>query len=287
MKSNKIIVFTAIFIVFVFSCFGQDKPIPIPNSSNTEAEKVIQNYKNTISKKVKIEDIKNLSLEFAESNEIISKEGKTQTESETKLFFSIFDKMRLERFSYYTNNQGLTTEIYDGSKIFVNSEVYKDGSPFQFGSNIASVAPKLTKEKRISLLQNKVFLIYFPITLQYKWFEDLQFKYVGEVESKEGKMDVIETTNKFNTKIQLFFDKKTKLLILVSEKWISEKTKKEAERKSYFSDYKEVSGLLVAHKILIQTGESMTDVKKLTKFEINPIFKANTFEIKEEKINPF
>lgn len=258
------------------------------SKSEATAEQILERARSLVNKNNKAKDIKSVSMEFTFSKTMTIDEGHIKESlGDIKLFISLPNQIRIEEFTDFTTNQQLYTEIFDSPKYSVTSDVLVNGKPFAFGSNLSSIAPKFTKEQQVNFLHQRIFGNIFPIFFQNSLYQKLKFNYIGEAQSKDFKAYILEASDKNNVKYNLFFDKQTHMLLVITERFINYLTNIETERRTYYKDYKEVNGLLVAHKITIQTGNIMTEVRELRKLEINPTFKPSLFEIKEDKINPY
>ena len=292
MKKYCVYLLMVIFLaVCVCNIFGQTVTDSAKPVTTITAEQVLESAKIAIRKNYRLETLKSLSIEFDTATTTITKNNeRMESTSERKLSISFPNQIRDEELTNYPTNQNLKILQLDVNRYSNTSETLIDGKPFYFGSNLSSLVPKYTKEQQIASLKSLTFQTVFPITLDTSLYDyKLSFKYIGEAESKDGKADVIEVTQEDNAeKFQMFFDKKSRLLVMTTEKFFEPLVlKREINITTYYSEYKEVNGLLVAHKIIVQTNNFMTRESKITKFEINPTFKAKFFEVKEEQINPF
>lgn len=136
----------------------------------------------------------------------------------------------------------------------------------------------------------------------------VQFTYAGEAEAEDGKADVLDAAGPEKFAARLFLDKQTRLPLMLTykitarrlgagplsirhnmskeeiEKMIKEQEAKsgppqEVEHQVRFSDFRKVGGLTLPHRIT-QTSDSndMTEEWEITKYEINPQLKADTFK---------
>ncbi len=292
MKKLKIQLLSSLLcIVFICQVSGQRVlSVSSNETSKITAEQVLGAARLVTRKNFKSENIKSLILEV-DSITTISKANSEKKEytNESKLFLLLPNQIRSEVYSDYSTNQQISIEKLDSTKYSLTSDTLVDGKPFYFGSNLSSIIPKITDEQKIASLKAKVFVGVFPITLDYSWHQGLSLKYLGEVETGQGKADMILLTGKDGTTYQLFFDRKSHLLTNVIETFFEPfLVKKETVRKYFYSDYREAHGLLIAHKISVQTEVfSMTEDRRITKFQVNPSFKSNLFEVTEENVNLF
>jgi hypothetical protein len=283
MKKTYIVSLLTLFSAVFFSAFVQGKAcisIASENDKKLKAEQILKQAKDTISKKINLADLKGFSIQTKRSEElsIASRpDRKIQGTAETELSAMLPDKIRQTYTGDYSTNQSKTLLVLNGNQLHSKVDVFVDGKPVN--TDFGAVT---SKEGKISQLKYETFLTMFPITLDASWYTPLEFQYVGSAESKDGKADVIETALSNNTKYRLFFDQQTHLLLLMTQSWISKGTNKEIEKKYFFSDYKVVDGLLVAHKVIVERDGKVVEETEVKKFQVNPTFKADFFEVKEK-----
>lgn len=142
----------------------------------------------------------------------------------------------------------------------------------------------------------------------------LEFKYAGESDVEEAHAEVIEATGADNFAVRLFFDKQTHLPLLLSyrgpkprimtmtrpagdknvktdeaikqakadaEKKMASEPVQKPEDVDFFirlTDYKKVSGLLLPHKLTLLTEAEVTEEFQISKYMVNPQFKADKFQ---------
>jgi len=140
----------------------------------------------------------------------------------------------------------------------------------------------------------------------------VEYKYAGESEVEDAKADVIDVTGPDNFSVRLFFDKTSRLPLLLSyrgpkprvltmtrqagEKGKAEDIKKirdDAEKKIYaeapavpeevdfyirLTDHKKVGGVMLPHKLTFLTDAEVSEEFEISKYQLNPQFKADLFE---------
>lgn len=141
----------------------------------------------------------------------------------------------------------------------------------------------------------------------------VEFKYAGESDVEDVPADVIDVTGPDRFSVRLFLDKKTHLPLLLSyrgpkprmltmnrpagsERPSAEDLKKareEAEKKMQaeapaipeevdfyirLTDYKKVDGVMLPHKFTFLTDTEVSEEFEISKYQINPQFKADKFE---------
>ncbi len=281
-----------VFFILSHQCvFPQSAASQGPEATkHMSAKAIIEAAMKSTRKNFNIGRLESLTLEMESvTTTVKGNNEKSQSTGESRISIKFPDQIRFEVYTDFSTNQNLSVVKLDKTRFSTSVETLVDGKPFYFGSNLGSVAPKFTKGQQIASLRTRVFQAIFPITLETDLYPDLIFTYVGEAESRDGKANVIEVSEKDgNRQFRLFFEKKNQHLVMMVEKYFdSIVQKKEVEKTYYYSDFKEVRGILFPHKIVTQTGKFMTEELSVKKLEFNPSFKANFFEVKDEKINPF
>ncbi len=137
----------------------------------------------------------------------------------------------------------------------------------------------------------------------------VEYKYAGESEVEDVQAEVIDVTGPDNFAIRIFFDKKSHLPLLLSYRGPKPrvmtmtrpggsrediaKAREEAEKKMHaegpvtpeeidfyirLTDHKKVGGLTLPHKFTFLAGEEVSEELEISKYELNPQFKADQFE---------
>ncbi len=141
----------------------------------------------------------------------------------------------------------------------------------------------------------------------------VQYKYAGESDVEDVQAEVIDVTAADNFAVRIFFDKKSHLPLLLSYRGPKprvmtmtrqgngtarsaddiKKAREEAEKKMHteapappeevdfyirLTDHKKVGGLTLPHKFTFLAGEEVSEEFEISKYELNPQFKADQFE---------
>ena len=136
----------------------------------------------------------------------------------------------------------------------------------------------------------------------------VEYKYAGESEVEDAKADVIDVTGPDNFSVRVFFDKNNHLPLLLSyrgpkprimtmtrqasERAKPEDLKKEAEKMQAeappvpeevdfyirLTVHKKVGGLMLPHKLTFLTENEVSEEFEISKYQVNPQFKADLFE---------
>ncbi|HEU4870538.1 MAG TPA: hypothetical protein VFT08_06805 [Pyrinomonadaceae bacterium] len=139
----------------------------------------------------------------------------------------------------------------------------------------------------------------------------VDFKYAGESDVEDTPADVVDVTGPDQFSVRLFFDKKTYLPLLLSYRGPKprmltmtrqggarnpddiKKARDEAEKKlreegppareevDFFirlSDHKKVDGVMLPHKFTFLTENEVSEEFEISKYQVNPQFKADKFQ---------
>ncbi len=142
----------------------------------------------------------------------------------------------------------------------------------------------------------------------------VEFKYAGESDVEDVAADVVDVTGPDRFSVRLFFDKKTHLPLLLSYRGPKprvftmsnpgggntrpspedlKKARDEAEKKmqaeapampeevDFFirlTDHKKVDGVMLPHKFTFLTESEVSEEFEISKYQVNPQFKADKFE---------
>lgn len=140
----------------------------------------------------------------------------------------------------------------------------------------------------------------------------LEYKYAGDSDVEGEQADVIDVTGPDNFSVRLFFDKKNHLPLLLSYRGPKprivtmsrpaggnvkpedvKKARDEAEKKMHaetpavpeevdffirLSDHKKVDGLMLPFKLTFLTDSEVSEEFEISKYQVNPQFKADKFE---------
>ncbi|HLM24070.1 MAG TPA: hypothetical protein VK274_03390 [Pyrinomonadaceae bacterium] len=138
----------------------------------------------------------------------------------------------------------------------------------------------------------------------------VEYKYAGESDVEDTQADVIDVTGPNNFSVRVFFDKKSHIPLLLSYRGPKPrvmtmtrqagskpedvaKAREEAEKKMHaeapaapeevdfyirLTDHKKVGGLMLPHKLTFLTENEVSEEFEISKYQVNPQFKADHFE---------
>ena len=140
----------------------------------------------------------------------------------------------------------------------------------------------------------------------------VEYKYAGESEVEDLKADVLDVTGPDKFSVRVFFDQSSHLPLLLSYRGPKprvvtmtrqagdhakpedvKKAREEAEKKMSaetpaipeevdfyirLTDHKRVGGLMLPHKLTFLTDTEVSEEFEISKYQVNPQFKADLFE---------
>jgi hypothetical protein len=140
----------------------------------------------------------------------------------------------------------------------------------------------------------------------------VEYKYAGESDVEDAPAEVVDVTGPDKFSARIFFDKKTHLPLLLSYRGPKPRTitmtregggprspedlkkaREEAEKKMQaegpavpeevdfyirLTDHKKVDGLMLPHKLTFLTESEVSEEFEISKYQVNPQFKADKFE---------
>ena len=140
----------------------------------------------------------------------------------------------------------------------------------------------------------------------------VEYKYAGESDVEDAKADVIDVSGPDNFSVRVFFDQKSHLPLLLSYRGPKprimtvtrqagsapkadeiKKATEEAEKKMHaeapaapeevdfyirLTDHKKVGGIMLPHKLTFLTDSEVSEEFEISKYQLNPQFKADHFD---------
>jgi len=138
----------------------------------------------------------------------------------------------------------------------------------------------------------------------------VEYKYAGESDVEDVQADVIDVSGPENFSVRVFLDKKSHIPLLLSYRGPKPrvmtmtrqagsksedvaKAREEAEKKMHaeaptapeevdfyirLTDHKKVGGLMLPHKLTFLTENEVSEEFEISKYQVNPQFKADRFE---------
>ena len=216
---------------------------------------------------------------------------------------------QLREYNTLLEQEGISSDTYQ-LKMTLDGE--KAG--FDFGSvglftkpfTIVTGAPFTTEDfyekderredrqlKDSDFIRQDLWVDLFPLLLKMPWDSTVKFKYVGKADANGKRANVLELVSLGNlpeetrtskAQVKLFFDEKSYLLLLITQKSFSGSGT--LETKYHFYNYEVIDGLKVAKKISIESNlptkngnEKISTETIIKELQINPTFSPKDFAL--------
>jgi hypothetical protein len=205
----------------------------------------------------------------------------------------------------------INTRALSGGKAWSGNSGGGGGMVFRIGGpGGAQVSPEQMEEmqRRIYSAEFSRYLLAMILTPPPSLA--VEYKYAGESDVEDIKADVIDITGPDNFSVRVFFDKSSHLPLLLSYRGPKPrimtmqrqagskpedvaKAREEAEKKMRteappapeevdfyirLTEHKKVGGLMLPHKLTFLTENEVSEEFEISKYQLNPQFKADRFE---------
>ncbi len=109
----------------------------------------------------------------------------------------------------------------------------------------------------------------------------LECAYAGQAKTQNGGQtaDVLDLKGPHNFAARLFIDQRTRRVMMLTYKTGTSKV----ETRWTASDYRNVNGLTLPHRLTRHTGDQLTEEIEIQKVKVNPSLKPDKFEKKEKR----
>jgi hypothetical protein len=227
--------------------------------------------------------------------------------------FLVEDSMSMGGMS--TSN--VNTKVLNGEQAWNANSGGGGGMVFRMGPSGQQISPEqmetlLRRQFRIELTR---YLLALMLTPPESF--PLEYKYAGESDVDDAKVDVIDATGPDKFAIRIYFDKESRLPLLLSYRGVKprimtmnrpagsgggavstarpediKKAQEDAHKKLAetppvpeevefyirLADHKKVSGVTLPHKLTFLTESEVSEELEIKKYQLNPQFKADKFE---------
>jgi hypothetical protein len=207
----------------------------------------------------------------------------------------------------------INTRALDGEKAWSGNSGGGGGMVFRIGGPGGSqVSPEQMEamQRRIYTAEFSRYLLAMLLTPPPSLA--VEYKYAGESDVEDVQADVIDVSGPDNFSVRVFFDKKSHMPLLLSYRGPKprimtmtrqagsgskpedvNKLREEAEKKMHaeappvpeevdfyirLTDHKKVGGLMLPHKLTFLTENEVSEEFEISKYQLNPQFKADRFE---------
>ena len=204
----------------------------------------------------------------------------------------------------------INTRALDGDKAWSGNSggggmVFRIGGP---GGSQISPEQMEAMQRRIYTAEFSRYLLAMILTPPPSLA--VEYKYAGESDVEDTQADVIDVSGPDNFSVRVFFDKKSHIPLLLSYRGPKPrimtmtrqagskvedvaKAREEAEKKMHaeappapeevdfyirLADHKKVGGLMLPHKLTFLTENEVSEEFEISKYQLNPQFKADRFE---------
>lgn len=234
--------------------------------------------------------------------------GERETSGEREVSFQLPDKyISTDTFAVGGLNTAVTSsKVLDGERASMAGR----GQMIVMGGPSVSEEQKQAMYRRTFRTEWARLLVGLLLTSPQSF--PVEFKYAGEAEAEDGRADVLDATGPDNFAARLFLDKQTHLPLMLTyktqmrrvvggpggggtvqmrhgmsqaetDKMVKEMADKagpaqEVEQQIRFSEYRRVGGLMLPHRISQGEDGQVREEWEVTKYEVNPRLKADTFK---------
>lgn len=204
----------------------------------------------------------------------------------------------------------INTRALDGDKAWSGNSggggmVFRIGGP---GGSQISPEQMEAMQRRIYTAEFSRYLLAMILTPPPSLA--VEYKYAGESNVEDTQADVIDVSGPDNFSVRVFFDKKSHIPLLLSYRGPKPrimtmtrqagskvedvaKAREDAEKKMRaeappvpeevdfyirLTDHKKVGGLMLPHKLTFLTENEVSEEFEISKYQLNPQFKADRFE---------
>lgn len=239
--------------------------------------------------------------------------GDRQMAGDREISISLPDKYLIEDSM---NPGGMSTSIVNTRGL--NGERAWSGSSGGGGMIIrmggpggAQLTPEQMEAAQRRMYQAELSRYLLAMILMPPASMQVEFKYAGESDVEDLPADVVDVTGPDRFSVRLFFDKKTHFPLLLSYRGPKprmltmtrqggernrddiKKAREEAEKKmreegpavpeevDFFirlTDHKKVDGVMLPHKFTFLTESEVSEEFEISKYQVNPQFKADKFQ---------
>jgi len=207
----------------------------------------------------------------------------------------------------------INTRGLNGDKAWSGNSGGGGGMVFRIGGPGGQQASPEQMEAMLRRVYNAEFSRYLlAIILTPPPSLAVEYKYVGESDVEDAKADVIDVSGPENFSVRVYFDQSSHLPLLLSYRGPKprvvtmtrqagsapkpdeiKKAQEEAEKKMHaeapaapeevdfyirLTDHKKVNGVMLPHKLTFLTENEVSEEFEISKYQLNPQFKADHFD---------
>jgi hypothetical protein len=286
-------------VVFAMACAVAAR------GSDPRADELIKQAREALGGEAKLKAIRSLSAS-GKFRRVIPDVDR-QIEGEVEIDFLLPDKyVKTETTSRLAGGSATRVDGFNGDKLLRDFRSSGGGMIMMRtgGDTPEAQAAQLAALRGEFARQLLAWLLVAPETFP------LEFSYAGEAESEDGRADVLDVKAPAGFAARLFLDQKShrplmlgyravapRMVVNMSggrpatqeerDKLLKDAQKraeaqaaeaKESEMMVYFSDYREVDGILLPHQITRSVDGETSEEMQVSKFKINPPLKPERFQ---------
>jgi len=297
-------------LLLVLSLVLLSAPTALAND-DARAQEILKQARQAVGGDEQIQKIQNLQINGKYSRVI----GDRQMGGDREISISLPNKYLVEDAM---NTGGLSTAMINsrglnGDKAWSGSSGGGGGMVFRIaGPGGQQASPEQMEEmlRRIYTAEFSRYLLAIILTPPPSLA--VEYKYAGESDVEDAQADVIDVSGPNNFAVRVFFDKKSHMPLLLSYRGPKPrimtmqrpagsapkaedvaKAREEAEKKMHaeapatpeevdfyirMTDYKKIGGVMLPHKLTFLTENEVSEEFEISKYQLNPQFKADRFE---------
>ncbi|MFV0390252.1 MAG: hypothetical protein ACK5NT_16035 [Pyrinomonadaceae bacterium] len=268
------------FLVFTFAYRTSSQE---PNNLNT-AFAILRDARNAIGLDWEKSNLRGLHLTQREVTETTNISREFWVSSPDKLYAT---------FALVPSSK--TINIWNGEKYRRNYEMNLNGKVIRKSmldaidaANSKKSAPDSEDIKKRNEYLMNLWVHVFPYTLNPSFEPEAKFVYIGKAEAKNGiSANVIDVKSALTSKIRLFFDEKSKFLLMM---WVTSDLKDglNYQTRTYYNDFRLKNGAMLPSAIqsegleIDQSGaiskKYVTDFIFIDEFQLNPKIDESLFD---------
>jgi hypothetical protein len=212
----------------------------------------------------------------------------------------------------------INTRALNGDKVWSGNSGGGGGMIFRIGSGPGGPGGQPPSPEQVEAMQRRIYNAEFSRYLLALIVTPppsvaVEYKYAGESDVEDAKADVIDVSGPDNFSVRVFFDQKSHLPLLLSYRGPKprvvtmtrqagsggtkpedmKKAQEEAEKKMHaeapaapeevdfyirLTDHKKVGGVMLPHKLTFLTESEVSEEFEISKYQLNPQFKADHFD---------
>jgi len=211
----------------------------------------------------------------------------------------------------------INTRGLNGDKAWSGNSGGGGGMIFRIGGGPGGPGGQPPSPEQMEAMQRRIYNAEFSryllaMILKPPPLLAVEYKYAGESDVEDAKADVIDVSGPDNFSVRVFFDQKSHLPLLLSYRGPKprvmtmtrqagspakpediKKAQEEAEKKMHaeappvpeevdfyirLTDHKKVGGIMLPHKLTFLTESEVSEEFEISKYQLNPQFKADHFD---------